>query len=124
MYSKIWERFLLRFSASQVYMNDSLMFIKLKHILISATELELVDPSKSLHFKKSIEDFFTFILKFHFRVDFLANVGGLLGLCIGLSIVTVVELVWLSIRIFEKTSKKDDEDENELKKEKKANAWT
>jgi hypothetical protein len=51
-------------------------------------------------------------------------VGGLLGLCIGLSIVTVVELVWLSIRIFEKTSKKDDEDENELKKEKKANAWT
>jgi hypothetical protein len=60
----------------------------------------------------------------NFRVDFLANVGGLLGLCIGLSIVTVVELVWLSIRVFEKTSKKDDEDENELKKEKTANAWT
>ncbi len=37
VYSKILERFLLRFSASQVYINDTLMFIKLKIIIISAT---------------------------------------------------------------------------------------
>lgn len=32
-------------------------------------------------------------------VDFLSNVGGLLGLCLGLSVVTAVELVWLGMRI-------------------------
>jgi hypothetical protein len=29
----------------------------------------------------------------------MANVGGLLGLCIGLSIVTVIEVVWLGLRM-------------------------
>jgi hypothetical protein len=29
----------------------------------------------------------------------LASVGGLLGLCIGLSIVTVLELIWLLLRL-------------------------
>lgn len=32
-------------------------------------------------------------------IDFLSTVGGLLGLCVGLSVVTVVELVWLAMRI-------------------------
>ena len=32
-------------------------------------------------------------------VDYFANVGGLLGLCIGLSIVTIMELVWLCMRL-------------------------
>lgn len=32
-------------------------------------------------------------------LDYLSNVGGALGLCIGLSIITVVELVWLCLRI-------------------------
>ena len=29
----------------------------------------------------------------------MASVGGLLGLCIGLSIVTVIELVWLILNL-------------------------
>ena len=32
-------------------------------------------------------------------LDYLSNVGGALGLCIGLSIITVVELVWLCLRM-------------------------
>ena len=32
-------------------------------------------------------------------IDFFSNVGGLLGLCIGLSIVTIIELVWLCFRL-------------------------
>ena len=32
-------------------------------------------------------------------IDFLSQVGGLLGLCIGVSIVTVIELVWLCLRV-------------------------
>jgi len=32
-------------------------------------------------------------------VTFFSNIGGLLGLCIGLSIVTVVELFWLGLKI-------------------------
>ena len=32
-------------------------------------------------------------------IDFFSNVGGLLGLCIGLSIVTIVELIWLCFRL-------------------------
>jgi len=32
-------------------------------------------------------------------VDFFSQVGGLLGLCIGISIVTFIELVWLCLRI-------------------------
>jgi hypothetical protein len=32
-------------------------------------------------------------------LDYLSSVGGALGLCIGLSIITVVELVWLCLRI-------------------------
>ena len=32
-------------------------------------------------------------------IDFFSNVGGLLGLCIGLSIVTIIELIWLCFRL-------------------------
>ena len=32
-------------------------------------------------------------------IDFFSSIGGLLGLCIGLSIVTVIELFWLLLRI-------------------------
>ena len=32
-------------------------------------------------------------------IDFMSQVGGLLGLCIGVSIVTVIELVWLCLRV-------------------------
>ena len=32
-------------------------------------------------------------------IDFISNVGGLLGLCIGLSIVTLIELIWLCFRL-------------------------
>jgi len=35
-------------------------------------------------------------------VDFFASIGGLLGLCIGISIVTFVELAWLGITILAK----------------------
>jgi len=40
-----------------------------------------------------------YFFKHNFRLEYLANVGGLLGLCIGLSIVTVIELIWLTIRL-------------------------
>ena len=32
-------------------------------------------------------------------IDFFSNVGGLLGLCIGMSIVTIIELIWLGFRL-------------------------
>ena len=32
-------------------------------------------------------------------IDFLSQVGGLLGLCIGISIITFIELVWLCLRL-------------------------
>ena len=32
-------------------------------------------------------------------IDFMSQVGGLLGLCIGVSIVTIIELVWLCLRL-------------------------
>ena len=32
-------------------------------------------------------------------IDYFANVGGLLGLCIGLSMVTLIELAWLCLRV-------------------------
>lgn len=32
-------------------------------------------------------------------IDFFSNVGGLLGLCIGMSIVTLIELLWLCSRL-------------------------
>jgi uncharacterized membrane protein len=32
-------------------------------------------------------------------IDFFSIIGGLLGLCIGMSIVTVVELFWLLLQI-------------------------
>jgi len=32
-------------------------------------------------------------------IDFLGNIGGLLGLCLGVSIVTIIEMFWLLIRI-------------------------
>jgi hypothetical protein len=33
-------------------------------------------------------------------IDFFSAIGGLLGLCIGISIVTFVELFWLLFRVF------------------------
>ena len=45
-------------------------------------------------------------------LDYLSSVGGALGLCIGLSIITVVELVWLCLRIAGQcTSEPTDKDE-------------
>ena len=35
-------------------------------------------------------------------VDFFSSIGGLLGLCLGLSIVTVVELFWLCVTMGQK----------------------
>ena len=35
-------------------------------------------------------------------IQYFSNVGGLLGLCIGLSIVTIVEIIWLCMRLMEK----------------------
>lgn len=32
-------------------------------------------------------------------IDFFSNVGGLLGLCIGMSIVTLIELLWLCSKL-------------------------
>jgi len=32
-------------------------------------------------------------------VDFISSVGGLLGLCLGFSIVTVIELIWLFLKL-------------------------
>jgi hypothetical protein len=32
-------------------------------------------------------------------IDFLSQVGGLLGLCIGVSIITFIELFWLCLRL-------------------------
>ena len=42
-------------------------------------------------------------------VDYFANVGGLLGLCIGLSIVTIVELAWLGMKLVWRTKEILDE---------------
>ena len=39
--------------------------------------------------------------------DYFANVGGALGLCIGLSIITVVELIWLCLRMVGLCKRKD-----------------
>ena len=46
--------------------------------------------------------------------DYFAAVGGALGLCIGLSIMTVIELIWLCIRMCGLCKKKE-EDPNEVK---------
>ena len=35
-------------------------------------------------------------------IDYFSTVGGLLGLCIGISIVTVIELVWLALSLVRK----------------------
>jgi hypothetical protein len=32
-------------------------------------------------------------------IDYFSTVGGLLGLCIGISIVTIIELIWLAFKI-------------------------
>ena len=32
-------------------------------------------------------------------VDFLSNVGGLLGLALGMGIVSIIEIVWLALRL-------------------------
>jgi len=37
-----------------------------------------------------------------YRIQYFSNVGGLLGLCIGLSIVTIVEILWLCLRLIGK----------------------
>jgi hypothetical protein len=36
---------------------------------------------------------------FNSRVDFFSAIGGLLGLCLGLSIVTLIEIVWLCLKM-------------------------
>ena len=33
-------------------------------------------------------------------IDYLSNVGGALGLCIGLSSITIIELIWVFLRMF------------------------
>jgi len=38
-------------------------------------------------------------LSYNFRVDFFSNIGGLLGLCLGMGFISFIELVWLSLRI-------------------------
>ena len=35
-------------------------------------------------------------------IDYFSTVGGLLGLCIGISIVTVIELIWLALNLVRK----------------------
>lgn len=32
-------------------------------------------------------------------IDFFSNVGGLLGLCLGLSIITFMEIIWVCLRV-------------------------
>ena len=46
--------------------------------------------------------------------DYFAAVGGALGLCIGLSIMTVIEIIWLCFRMCGLCKKKE-EDPNEVK---------
>jgi len=36
------------------------------------------------------------------RIDYFSTVGGLLGLCIGISIVTIIELIWLALDVIRK----------------------
>ena len=39
-------------------------------------------------------------------VDFLSQVGGILGLCVGISLISAIEIIyWLSIKLANKTSK-------------------
>jgi hypothetical protein len=37
-----------------------------------------------------------------YRIDYFSTVGGLLGLCIGISIVTIIELIWLALDVIRK----------------------
>ena len=47
-------------------------------------------------------------------IDYFSSVGGALGLCIGLSIITFVELVWLCLRVAGRCeSQKSDPDQVE-----------
>jgi hypothetical protein len=57
--------------------------------------------------------------------DYFANVGGALGLCIGLSIITVVELIWLCLRMCGlcKRTDKDPNEVQEFEDLKPASAW-
>jgi hypothetical protein len=32
-------------------------------------------------------------------IDFFSNVGGLLGLCLGLSVITLIEMIWVCLKI-------------------------
>jgi hypothetical protein len=48
-------------------------------------------------------------------LDYFSSVGGALGLCIGLSIITVVELVWLCLRIAGQCKAKKPDDDDEVK---------
>ena len=34
-----------------------------------------------------------------FRIDFFSNIGGALGLCIGLCIITIGELIWVCLKL-------------------------
>jgi hypothetical protein len=43
--------------------------------------------------------------------DYFAAVGGALGLCIGLSVMTIIELIWLCLRMGGLCKKKDDPNE-------------
>jgi len=39
-------------------------------------------------------------------LDFMSQVGGILGLCVGISLTSVIEIIyWLSFNLAEKTSK-------------------
>jgi len=40
-------------------------------------------------------------------IDYFSAVGGALGLCIGLSIITVIEVIWLCLRLCGLCKKKD-----------------
>jgi hypothetical protein len=44
-------------------------------------------------------------------IDYFSSVGGALGLCIGMSIITVVELFWLCLRIAGQWTTKEPNDE-------------
>ena len=41
-------------------------------------------------------------------IDYFSSVGGAMGLCIGLSIVTIVELFWVCLTMFKQYQKKFD----------------
>ncbi len=59
---------------------------------------------KIIHLLSNLQFFFLTALQFKAQlsqnwVGYLANVGGAFGLCLGFSIATLAELVWLLMRI-------------------------